>query len=479
MSMETMTIDDFARVLADRKKLEPSVARLFVATMFDVVRQALGTERTVKVKGLGTFKLVEVSARESVSVNTGGRVLIGSHDKITFTPDSLMRELVNKPFSQFETVVLNDGVEFGDIEAEKAADVAEPEISPDLAEPEADGLESEAQPSDEDVCGPEEVAEAVVSASADVVETADDIIGRQSGATVADAGAALDSAPEGVPQDTEQTDLSSGVLVSSSVPAVAEDMQAYQTPEAAAETPSEEDVAELGTAAHVVAENASIDAADAETPAQADFDGSDAAGEASVAGNTGGTGRFVRWLVLCVVVAGLMAGSAYVGFLYGKYMPGGSSETSETAVSAGQQTVEKPAAVQTAPADTTAAPVPADTASRPAAESAPKTAGVENKAAESPAEKPEQGKTSPEPFDYKKYERMDRRILHGAYDIVGTDKVVTVKSGQTLGDISDRHLGPGMECYVETYNGLGGDVRLKAGQKLKIPKLRLKKRRPH
>ena len=113
-AMDMMTIEDLANALANKMKLEPNVAKLFVTNLFDVVRQAVETERIVKVKGLGTFKLIEVSARESVNVNNGERVIIGSHGKISFTPDPIMKELVNKPFSQFETVVLNDGVDFDD-----------------------------------------------------------------------------------------------------------------------------------------------------------------------------------------------------------------------------------------------------------------------------------------------------------------------------------------------------------------------------
>ena len=95
--MEILTIHELARVLADKKKLEVSVARTFIATMFDVIRVAIERDRLVKVKGLGTFKLIEVGARESVSVNNGERVVIGSHGKISFTPDAVMKELVNKP----------------------------------------------------------------------------------------------------------------------------------------------------------------------------------------------------------------------------------------------------------------------------------------------------------------------------------------------------------------------------------------------
>ena len=90
-------------------------ANQFAAVVFEVIQEGLDTEGQVKVKGLGTFKKIQVEARESVSVRTGERVMIDSHAKITFTPDALMKELVNKPFSQFETVILNDGVEFEDL----------------------------------------------------------------------------------------------------------------------------------------------------------------------------------------------------------------------------------------------------------------------------------------------------------------------------------------------------------------------------
>ena len=129
--METMTLQELAQSLADSKKLELSVARSFVSTMFDVIRIAIERDKLVKVKGLGTFKLIEVGARESVSVNSGERVLLSSYGKITFTPDSIMKEIVNKPFSQFETVVLNDGVEFDDMEPDASTEVSEPEILPD------------------------------------------------------------------------------------------------------------------------------------------------------------------------------------------------------------------------------------------------------------------------------------------------------------------------------------------------------------
>ena len=123
--MGKLTIQEVAKILTEKNGLEPREASRFAAEMFSVILQRLQEGDTVKVKGLGTFKIINVEARESVSVRTGERVVIDSHAKVTFTPDTIMRELVNKPFSQFETVVLNDGVEFDDIKDEVTEEAAE------------------------------------------------------------------------------------------------------------------------------------------------------------------------------------------------------------------------------------------------------------------------------------------------------------------------------------------------------------------
>lgn len=122
--MEKLTIQEIAKILVEKNKLTPKEANQFATTMFEVIQQQLDTDGLVKIKGLGTFKMIRVEARESVSVRTGERVTIDSHAKITFTPDAAMKELVNKPFSQFETVVLNDGVEFEDLPDDETEDDA-------------------------------------------------------------------------------------------------------------------------------------------------------------------------------------------------------------------------------------------------------------------------------------------------------------------------------------------------------------------
>ena len=123
--MGKLTIQEIAKILVEKNKLTQKEANQFAASLFEVIQQGLDNEGLVKVKGLGTFKKIQVEARESVSVRTGERVVIDSHAKITFAPDALMKELVNKPFSQFETVILNDGVEFEDL----ADDLTEEELA--------------------------------------------------------------------------------------------------------------------------------------------------------------------------------------------------------------------------------------------------------------------------------------------------------------------------------------------------------------
>ena len=135
--MGKINLNELSAVLIERFGLNKRDAQQFIAQMVDVIRQGISQDKLVKVKGLGTFKIVEVGARESVNVNTGERVTIDSHSKLTFTPDAAMKELVNKPFSQFETVVLNEGVDFSDMEDENEPSVVEEEPVTETVEPAA------------------------------------------------------------------------------------------------------------------------------------------------------------------------------------------------------------------------------------------------------------------------------------------------------------------------------------------------------
>ena len=141
--MERVSIQEIAAVLCEKNGLKRKDAEIFATTLFDVVKEGLTVDRIVKIKGLGTFKIIDIEARESINVNTGERVLIEGHDKITFTPDNTMKLLVNRPFSQFETVVLNDGVDFEDTavgeEEPENDEVSEEEV------PVAESIEEDSQ----------------------------------------------------------------------------------------------------------------------------------------------------------------------------------------------------------------------------------------------------------------------------------------------------------------------------------------------
>lgn len=162
--MAKISFFEVAQVLVEHKGLEKGIAKEFVKTMFDIILERLTTDQLVKVRGLGTFKVVGVDSRESVNVTTGERFVIEGHSKITFTPDSTMKELINKPFSQFETVMLNDGVNFADNKAEEKAGeepapVVEEVPAPVIEEAPAPVVEEEPAPVVEEEPAPEIVEE--------------------------------------------------------------------------------------------------------------------------------------------------------------------------------------------------------------------------------------------------------------------------------------------------------------------------------
>ena len=164
--MGRLTIQEIAKVLVVKNGLEQSVANRFTTELFAIIQERLENNDQVKVKGLGTWKVITVEARESISVRTGGRVMIDEHSKITFTPDVTMKELVNKPFSQFETVVLNDNVDFDDLK-EQPADAEFEDMREQLAEEELEQFDKQEQTVETAEKSPEVTSE----------ETAEEILG--------------------------------------------------------------------------------------------------------------------------------------------------------------------------------------------------------------------------------------------------------------------------------------------------------------
>lgn len=386
--MNKLTLNNIAKVLVEKNGLEPKEAMMFTTAMFDLIHDRLNEEGIVKVKGLGTFKMIRVEARESINVRTGERVLIDSHAKITFTPDAVMKELVNKPFSQFETVVLNDDVEFTDMKSEETTDETNnSEQSESLVDVVSEGGTPEPAPEP----APEPVAE-VAPEPAPVV------------APEPVAEVAPEPTPEVAPEPTRE-------VPEPTVPSADEESEENTS---AVQTCYEEDEEESHW--H----------------------------------------RNIGWAFLVLV---LMAASAVGGYLYG----------------VGQ------IPSQTAMADTVSVvkvnPVVTDTLvndSLKADSVAVKTeAKHEDKAA---SEEQPQEKTSQNLHD--KYAEMDARVRTGAYKITGLDREVKVRAGDNLKRIARRELGSDdMVCYIEVFNKMNASAELKEGQTIKIPALKLKKKK--
>ena len=390
--MNKLTLNNIAKVLVEKNGLEPKEAMMFTTAMFDLIHDRLNEEGIVKVKGLGTFKMIRVEARESINVRTGERVLIDSHAKITFTPDAVMKELVNKPFSQFETVVLNDDVEFTDMKSEETTDETNnSEQSESLVDVVSEGGTPEPAPEP----APEPVAEPtpVVAPEPAPVVAPEPV-----------AEVAPEPTPVVAPEPTRE-------VPEPTVPSADEESEENTS---AVQTCYEEDEEESHW--H----------------------------------------RNIGWAFLVLV---LMAASAVGGYLYG----------------VGQ------IPSQTAMADTVSAvkvnPVVTDTLvndSLKADSVAVKTeAKHEDKAA---SEEQPQEKTSQNLHD--KYAEMDARVRTGAYKITGLDREVKVRAGDNLKRIARRELGSDdMVCYIEVFNKMNASAELKEGQTIKIPALKLKKKK--
>ena len=406
--MNKLTLNNIAKVLVEKNGLEPKEAMTFTTAMFDLIHDRLNEEGIVKVKGLGTFKMIRVEARESINVRTGERVLIDSHAKITFTPDAVMKELVNKPFSQFETVVLNDDVEFTDMKSEETTDETNnSEQSESLVDVVSEGGTPEPAP----VVVPEPVAEVApeptpVVAPEPVAEPVAEI--------------APEPAPVVAPEPVAK-------VAPEPTPVVAPE-QTREVPEPTA--PSADEESEEKTSA-------------VQTCYEEDEEESHWL-------------RNIGWAFLVLV---LMAASAVGGYLYG----------------VGQ------IPSQTAMADTVSAvkvnPVVTDTLVNDGLKAdsvAVKTeAKHEDKAA---SEQLSQEKTSQNPHD--KYAEMDARVRTGAYKITGLDREVKVRAGDNLKRIARRELGSDdMVCYIEVFNKMNASAELKEGQTIKIPALKLKKKK--
>ena len=430
--MGKISIQELSSILVDRKGLNKKEASAFISAAFEIIQQRLESDKIVKVKGLGTFKIIDVDDRESVNVNTGKRVLIEGHGKITFTPDSLMKELVNKPFSQFETVVLNEGVDFEDTEKETAP---EPPVDP------------HADPSTLDLVDFGLGRVAADLSNFPVIEDKRRNL----------AYGHWPPKPQAAPVSPQPESATVASPQPESAPVVS------PQPESVPLAPSQ---LESTPIASPVQKND-------EPPVEPQKEV-----EPEVITDDEGTEKRNGWLP--ILLAGFMG--ALIGYLAGNYLPlSGVSQLFAEKEPVSHQVVtpvQKPKRVVVKSEPKMSASAQTDTikpeVTKPEAAKPVATKPV----AEKPAAANPQAVTPAATTDiHSKYAAMDARVRLGAYRIVGTDKVIKAKEGQTLAGISRALFGPGMECYLEVYNNLKASSPLKVGQEIKVPKLEFKKKK--
>lgn len=471
--MSKSNISRLAKSISSKHGLTQAEAERFISKMFEVANEGLHEDKLLKIKWLGTFKVTPVKDRESVDVNTGERIVIEGRDKISFTPDNILKEIVNKPFAQFETVVVNDGVDFSDID-EKFSLQAVP------AEPIAAEMPS--------TIGEQKTAEASIgqpeSKSFDESKNTDEQkVADQPTAEVYPSAEAQPMAAEHPMAEELQMQPLVGNTTGEHESLVNEDIF---TKESSLVKNASDNEAGMSNEA-VASNNAAMSdgAVPSEEPAAE-------VGE-EVHSHLLMIPKYLAAIV-CLVFVILLGGMGWFAFNFGKMQ----AQRDQLAMQL--QTIKKPTPVATKDSTQTSAEDSAALALKKKAQEDSIRMAETSKAVEM-AEKTEQGRvegqaltntsssqigtsskekgssqakgTAPSEPRSSSYD-ADPRVRTGAYRIVGVAQTVTVKDGQSLASLSSLYLGPGMECYVEAVNGKN---EVKVGQKIKIPKLELKRKK--
>lgn len=468
---------ELAQALVDKYGLERAAAEQFVEKMFGVLVEGIASDRQVKVKGLGTFKVVPVAARKSVDVNTGEPIIIEGRDKVTFTPDNAMRDLVNRPFSQFETVPINDGVDFTAIDERFADPDAALEALSDAEDAPAEDAPAEAAP--------------------------EPMAAEQPAPDPAPDSPTTPSEPK--PKPNDPTVPNRHIMPTEPI---------MPTPPSTPTAPPEE------PPSSAPAPTPEVCSPVAEAERQAD-----AARNQLILLQQEMTRqhRFMRWFLGIAVVL-LLACVGGIFYLFtqlsqrdhriehleseailasrtpqGRAILDASVDTTAVAqarqdsLEAARKLKAEEAARQQAAEQKQTTGSSASVAATPTASATPGSAPVSKTSAASPAtaakkapvpsapqtaqakqDKPTAQTAAKEKATSAAYNK-DVRIRTGAYDIVGIERTIVAKAGQTLEGISRTQLGPGMECYIEAVNA--GHTQLKAGDKVNIPRLKLKKKK--
>lgn len=465
--MSKFSLNTLGKLLADKSGLSQVEAELFIRKMFDVCNQGLDADKQVKIKWLGTFKVQATKDRESINVNTGERFTIEGRDKLTFTPDNILKEIVNKPFAQFETVVVNDGVDFDEIDekfGEEQTEDAPAQVIDFLDE------EKTATPNPEVV---------VIGSEKEKEKEDEDELAKQ----IAIEQAKLEQ--ERIQKEKqEQERLEQERLEQERLEQEKLEQKRLEQERLEQERLEQEklELAQQQQALKAVVEPA--------VPASDESEEEEEEEESSNSHHI----VIPRYLVVavCLIVVALIGGMGWFAFNYGQM----TAQRDHLAMQLNQyhqapakKVPAKPAAAplsqeqklrqkamedsirmaKTAEAVKLAEKSDEESANAEKAKQAEAKAKAEEKEkAKDKAEKKATSKIASSQFD------KDARVRTGAYRIIGVAQTVTVGAGQTLEQISTRYLGSGMECYVEALNGTS---TVKAGQKIKIPKLELKKKK--
>lgn len=501
MNRSSMSI--LARILAEKNNMTISEAEAFIKQMFDVANGVMQADKQLKIRWLGTFKVTSVKDRESVDVNTGERIIIGGRDKITFTPDNILKEIVNKPFAQFETVVVNDGVDFSEIDRKFAFEAKEEVSAPSDEQQIAE--ESETSPVDKSESIP------VVAEMSDESELKEDVV---SGVTVQveDLSVVSEEAEVPVSEIKEKEQLLADAQESEQPvskvrePELPDAVNLSEQSVAEVKEPEQPVVKEVlvqSVTASSVQEETVVSRPETRAPVSQTK-------QAVPVGNPENTVEeddeesssdrkhyfmLPRYVISVAVILMLLliGGIGWFAFNYGKMQ----AQRNHLALQLEEMQKVRMAKDSLAQAQKDDLRTKALQDSARLAQSAEVLNGVDeqNAAAQSDSLRKavaakeivskqqtevakqkalKEAKQKVEVQAASKYD-ADPRVRTGAYRILGVDHSIVAKSGQTLSSISKLYLGPGMECYLEAVNG--GAIDVKAGQKIHIPKLALKKKK--
>lgn len=506
--MSKISLSDLAQRLAEKSGISLQDAELFIRKMFDVANEGLQSDKLVKMKWLGTFKVMAVKDRESVDVNTGERIIIEGRDKISFTPDNILKEIVNKPFAQFETVVVNDGVDFDEIDRKFENVEVDGPVSDSTLESVPDSENSS--------------VESFVEQDSPATSGVIDFLDEENDAPVSDEMIVIGekrlsqenvAEPEEKKPEEKKPEESEPAATEPAVfkPAVSEPVES-ESATSELET-KESEVPAQNEVESVVSDEENESTLTEETPiaekVPSDEENSiteipieeEASSDEETPPSDEVTDKrhvvLPRYLVITasVVFLAMIGGFGWFAFNYGKmaaqrdhlalqldnYQQIATEKKAPAKSASTQEEIFRKKAIEDSVrmAQASEAVKKAENAEQNMDATADKQS-IDVKSAEAKkhaeAKKTEEARKQAEKHAAQassKYDQ-DARVRTGAYRIIGVSEVVTAREGQTIKSLSQKYLGPGMECYVEALNGTS---QLKPGQKVKIPKLELKKKK--